>query len=186
MICGNWLGIGLPYRDAGPGCLLVRVGWDLWRPDAGLVEMKSGGFVDDVDRMGKWPGYGGYAVAMGEWPAYGDLVWRMGRCVRRVAVWGNRDTIWGDGLCGGPLNRMGSRENVWGSGAHGDLRGVGYSVWPARCGIADFAVFCELPKGDRCVWGPSAQAYHKPALVSAVMGLVCMGACSSYGDLWAW
>ena len=166
-------------------CLSGLVG-GLWRPDAGLVEMKSGGFVDDVDRMGKWPGYGGYAVAMGEWPAYGDLVWRMGRCGRRVAVWERRETIWGNGLCGGPLNRMGSRENVWGSGAHGDLRGVGYSVWPARCGIADFAVFCELPKGDRCVWGPSAQAYHKPALVSAVMGLVCMGACSSYGDLWAW
>ena len=72
-------------------CLTGLVG-GLWRPDAGLVEMKSGGFVDDVDRMGKWPGYGGYAVAMGEWPAYGDLVWRMGRCVRRVVVWERRET----------------------------------------------------------------------------------------------
>ena len=81
--------------------------------------------------------YGGTAIP------YGRMA-----CVegRRIA-WGNRDTIWGDGLCGGPLNRMGSRENVWGSGAHGDLRGVGYSVWPARCGIADFVVFCELPEG---------------------------------------
>ena len=34
---------------------------------------------------------------------------------------------------------------VWESGAHGDLRGVGCSVWPVRCGIADFVVFCELP-----------------------------------------
>ena len=34
-----------------------------------------------------------------------------------------------------------------GSKAHGDLRGMGCGVWPARCGIADFAVFCELPEG---------------------------------------
>ena len=80
-------------------CLSGLVG-GLWRPDAGLVEMKSGGFVDDVDRMGKWPGYGGYAVAMGEWPAYGDLVWRMGRCGRRVAVWERRET-YGEMACVG-------------------------------------------------------------------------------------
>ena len=62
--------------------------------------MKSGGFVDDVDCMGRWPSYGGSAVAMGEWPAYGDLSKRMGRCVRRVAVWGNRET-YGEMACVG-------------------------------------------------------------------------------------
>ena len=34
-----------------------------------------------------------------------------------------------------------------GSKEHGDLRGMDCGVWPARCGIADFAVFCELPEG---------------------------------------
>ena len=79
--------------------------------------------------------------AMGEWPAYGDLVWRMGRCVRRVAVWGNRDTIWGDGLCGGPLNRMGSRENVWGSGGAWGSAGRGLQCMACEmwdCGLCSF------------------------------------------------
>ena len=31
---------------------------------------------------------------------------------------------------------------------------MGCSVWPARCGIADFAVFCEFMEGGRRVWGP--------------------------------
>ena len=92
--CQGWLGV----CGTGP---------------AGLVEMKYGGFVDDVDCMGKWPGYGGYAVAMGEWPACGDLSkrigrWlgyedlskRMGKFVRRVAVWGSRDT-YGEMACVG-------------------------------------------------------------------------------------
>ena len=35
------------------------------------------------------------------------------------------------------------------SEAHGDLRDMGCSVWPARRGIADFAVFCELPNPIR-------------------------------------
>ena len=103
-------------------CLSGLVG-DLWRLDAGLVEMKSVGFVDDVDCMGRWPGYGGSAVAMGEWPAYGDLPKRMGRCVRRVAVWGNRDTVWGNGLCGRPLNRMGEpRKRMGNATGYGNLR----------------------------------------------------------------
>ena len=47
---------------------------------------------------------------------------------------------------GEPWKRVGTWP-VWGSEAHGDLRGMGCSVWPARCEIADFAVFCELPEG---------------------------------------
>ena len=46
------------------------------------------------------------------------IVWwirgkRMGKCVRRVVVWGNRDTVWGGGPCvGRPRNRMGSSSSV--------------------------------------------------------------------------
>ena len=105
---------------------------------AGLVERKAN-FKKIVDRMGRWPGYGGSAVAMGEWPAYGDLPRCMGRCVRRVAVWENRDTVWGDGLCGRPQNRMGSRENVWempqdmGNGA--GTWGGRQAVWGAKIAL---------------------------------------------------
>ena len=69
--CQGWLGV------CGAG-------------SAGLVEMKAGGFVDDVDCMGRWPSYGGYAVAMGEWPACGDLSKRMGKCARH----GNGAGVW--------------------------------------------------------------------------------------------
>ena len=44
---------------------------------------------------------------MGRWSTCGDLPKRMGKCVRRVAVWENRDTVWGDGLC------MGGRGIAW-------------------------------------------------------------------------
>ena len=97
--------------------------------------MKTG-FLELVDRMGRWLGYGGSDVAMGEWPAYGDLSKRMGRCVRRVAVWENRENVWGNGLCGRPLNRMGSHENVWeipqdmGNGA--GIWGGRQAVWGAK------------------------------------------------------
>ena len=50
---------------------------------------------------------------MGRWPAYGDLLKRMGKCVRRVVVWGNRDTVWGGGSCvGRPRNRMGNESRM--------------------------------------------------------------------------
>ena len=90
--------------------------------NAGLVEMKSGGFVDNVNCMGRWPSYGGSAVSMEEWPAYGDLPKRMGRCVRRVAVWGNRENVWGNGLRGRPLNRMGEpRKHMGNATGYGNL-----------------------------------------------------------------
>ena len=75
---------------------------------------------------------------------------------------------------------------VWGSEAHGDLRGMGYNVWPARCGIADFAVFCEFPGaadaygGAVCAGLPQSRAGlggHE-----ANMGeLRCMGTADVYG-----
>ena len=148
---------------------------DLWRPDAGLVEMKSGGFVDDVDCMGRWPSYGGSDVAMGEWPAYGDLSKRMGRCVRRVAVWENRENVWGNGLCGMPLNRMGSHENVWeipqdmGNGA--GIWGGRQAVWGAKialktrnmgtvaaCGLC---MFSEIFVGTAVLW-EAVEMYGDP------------------------
>ena len=46
---------------------------------------------------------------------------------------------------------------------------MGYSVWPARCGIADFAVFCELLGAADAYGGPSVQAYRNPAPVSVGM-----------------
>ena len=166
VICLNRLALGLPYRDAGPGCLLVGVGWDLWgwnrwwiglwwlygcvylwKPDAGLVEIKIG-FLELVDRMGKWPGYGGSAVAMGEWQAYGDLPKRMGRCVRRVAVWGNRDTVWGNGLCGRPLNRMGEpRKRMGNATGYGNLRRhMGRP--PGRMGSLDPKITLSVDRAD--------------------------------------
>ena len=66
-------------------CLTGLVG-DLWRPDAGLIERKTG-FKELVDRMGRWPGYGGSDVAMGEWPACGDLSKRMGEPRYRMGRW---------------------------------------------------------------------------------------------------
>ena len=56
------------------------------------------------------------------------------------------------GRMGDPQKRM-ETWPVWGSEAHGDLRDMGCSVWLARCGLAGFAVFCELPEGDWCAVG---------------------------------
>ena len=116
---------------------------------AGLVERKAN-FKKIVNRMGRWPGYGGSAVAMGEWPAYGDLPRCMGRCVRRVIVWGNRENVWGNGLCGRPQNRMGSRENVWEMPR--DM-GNGASIWGGR----------------QAVWG--AKNHIKTGTIGTVGGL---------------
>ena len=49
-LVGDWFAVTVTQVQGV--CLSELVG-GLWRPDAGLVEMKSGGFVDDVDRMGK-------------------------------------------------------------------------------------------------------------------------------------
>ena len=147
---------------------------DLWNWNAGLVERKAN-FKKIVNRMGRWPGYGGSAVAMGEWPAYGDLPRCMGRCVRRVAVWENRDTVWGNGLCGRPQNRMGSRENVWemprdmGNGA--GTCGGRQAVWGARIALkpgiwerwrpADFACFYEFLAGGGGMAFATVRASHR-------------------------
>ena len=42
---------------------------------------------------------------------------------------------------------------VWGSEACGKQPGMGCGVWPAKRGLAGFAVFCELPEGDWCAVG---------------------------------
>ena len=97
---------------------------------AGLVEMKTG-FLELVNRMGRWPGYGGSAVAMGEWP--------MGIC---RDVWGDASVCMGkprvwDGLCvGGRRIAWGSRENVWemscDMGTCAGIWGGRQAVWGAK------------------------------------------------------
>ena len=62
-------------------CLTGLVG-DLWNWNAGLSEF-------EVGFLGACGSYGGSA----------ENVW--GKCVRRVVVWGNRDTVWGGGPCVG-------------------------------------------------------------------------------------
>ena len=100
----------------------------LWNWNAGLVERKAN-FKKIVNRMGRWPGYGGSAVTMGEWPAYEDLPRCMGRCVRRVVVWGNRDTVWGGGPCvGRPRNRMGNESRM--KNRNMEAGGGGSAWWP--------------------------------------------------------
>ena len=122
---GDWF--ALTVTQVQGVCLTGLVGICGTGP-AGLSEMKVR-FLELVDRMGRWPVYGGSAMAMGEWPACGDLPKRMGKFVRRVAVWGNRDTVWKNGLRGRPQNRMGEpryhmgRWPVWGAvESHGKPR----------------------------------------------------------------
>ena len=116
-ICWTWPALGLWRCNAGSGCLLDVVGWDLWGWNAGLVERKAN-FKKIVNRMGRWPGYGGSAVAMGEWPAYGDLPRCMGRCGRRVVVWERRET-YGEMAC------VEGRRIAWGAAkTYGKCHGI--------------------------------------------------------------
>ena len=128
VICWNRLGIGLLDGNAGSGCLLDGLVGDLWGWKR-WSRRKKGQFLELVDRMGRWPGYGGSAVAMGEWPAYGDLPKRMGKCVRRVVVWGNRETYGEIDCVEGRRITWGSRENVW--EIPQDM-GNGASIWGGR------------------------------------------------------
>ena len=92
---------------------------------AGLVERKTG-FKEIVDRMGRWPGYGGSAVAYGRmaglWGSdktYGKTAIPYGEmaCVggRRIA-WGSRENVWemprDMGTCAGT---WGGRQAAWGA-----------------------------------------------------------------------
>ena len=128
-------------------CLTGLVG-DLWRPDAGLVERKTG-FKELVDRMGRWPGYGGSAVAMGEWPAYGDLPKRMGEPRYRMGKW----PAWKAAEShGGAAKTYGKYHRTWETApAYGEAaRPYGepkitskpeiLERW-AACGLADFNEF---------------------------------------------
>ena len=62
------------------------------------------------------------------------IVWwirgkRMGKCVRRVVVWGNRDTVWGGGPCvGRPRNRMGNESRM--KNRNMEAGGGGSAWWP--------------------------------------------------------
>ena len=93
---------------------------------------------------------------------------------------------------GDPWIRMGTLP-VWESGAHGDLRGMGCSVWPARCRIADLQFFVSCWRAADAYGGPSVRAYRNPAPVSAGMRPIwgnwdawgrreCTGAPFEYGE----
>ena len=101
---------------------------DLRRWNAGLSEMKVR-FLELVDRMGRWPGYGGSSVAYGRmaglWGSaktYEEMRQACDRMGKPRYYMGRRPVY------GRPLNRMGSRENVWGNST-----GIGNSasVWEA-------------------------------------------------------
>ena len=133
---------------------------------AGLVDMKTGGFVDNVDCMGRWPSYGGSAVAMGEWPAYGDLPKRMGNASGVWLYGEGAKNLWGGGQCRRPLNCMENRGNVWemsrNIGTCSGIWGGRRAVWGAKItpnpGIwelvrhVDFADFSEFLVGTASVW----------------------------------
>ena len=64
-------------------------------------------------------------------------------------------------------------------------------TWATVYGLRDVGLrtlqfFVNCRRAADAHGDPPVRVYRKPALVSAVMGLVCMSACSSYGDLLAW
>ena len=72
VICWNWPAFGLRRCNAGPWCLLVGVGWDLWNWNAGLGEIKVE-FLELADCMadprkpyGKMTNLWGSAATYGE------------------------------------------------------------------------------------------------------------------------
>ena len=100
-------------------------------------------------RMGRWPGYGGSAVAMGEWPAYGDLPKRMGEPRYRMGKW----PAWKAAEShGGAAKTYGKYHRTWETApAYGEAaRPYGepkitskpeiLERW-AACGLADFNEF---------------------------------------------
>ena len=84
-----------------------------------LVSSKeSPDFKEIVDRMGRWPGYGGSAVAYGRMAGLWGSAKTYGKCVRRVAVWGNRET-YGEMAC------VGGRRIAWGAAkTYGKCHGI--------------------------------------------------------------
>ena len=100
---------------------------------------------------------------MGRWPAYGDLPKRMGKCVRRVAVWRNRDTVWGGGPCvGRPRNRMGNESRMknrnmeagGGGSAWGPLDRMGsLSQWQTWRDLRTLHIFATTGSAARA-WAP--------------------------------
>ena len=96
MICWNWLAFDLLDCNAGPGCLLDRVGW-------GFVELDP--LVSSKEKP----------VLKSLWIVWGDGL-AMGICQN---VWGNRDTVWEDGLC------VGGRRVAWGAAkTYGKCHGI--------------------------------------------------------------
>ena len=113
VICWNRLAIGLRRCNAGSGCLLDVVGWDLW----GWTRWS---------RRNERPIFGDCEIVWGDGLAMGDLPWLwengrpMGICQN---VWGDASGVWlyggaakpyGEMACvGGRRIAWGSRENVW-------------------------------------------------------------------------
>ena len=140
VICWNWSALGLPDCDAGPECLLDRVGWGFAELDplvSSSLESNSLEFVDCMgirgNRMGRWPGYGGSGVVYG----------------RMAGLWGSA-MMYGEmrqacGRMGKPRYRMGRRP-VRGRPQNG-MGAVGPHGEPAPMAdlarSAGFAYFCN-------------------------------------------
>ena len=126
--------------------------------------------------------YGEMACLWGSGVAYGKMagLWGSikpcGKCVRRVAVWENRDTVWGDGLCvGGRRIAWGSRENVWemprDMGTYAGTWGGRQAAWGAKIALkpgiwerwrpADFACFYEFLAGGGGPAFATVKASHR-------------------------
>ena len=128
---------------------------------------------------------------MGEWPACGDLPKRMGRCVRRVVVWGNRDTVWGGGLCvGRPRNRMGNESRMknrnmeagGGGSAWGSPNRMGsLSQWQTWRDLRTLHIFATTGSAARA-WAPPDRTAPPPGWRQVAGALVPLG---SVG-VWQW
>ena len=100
VICWTWPALGLLDCNAGSGCLLARLVGICGTGPAGLVERKAN-FKKIVNRMGRWPGYGGSAVAM-------ENGRPMGICQN---VWGDASGVWPYGETAIPYEEA---AHVWG------------------------------------------------------------------------
>ena len=132
--------------NAGSGCLLGRVGWGF----AGLETLVSPNLKSDFWSL---------RIVWGDGLAMGDLPRCMGRCSRRVAVWGGRKT-YGEMTCvleaaeshGGAAETYGKRHKAWetapvyGGGRQavwGPKTALKPGIWERRrpAGSADFNEF---------------------------------------------